>query len=345
MSKTETIKKFATRVLNMEGLEIGAPVFLDEVSFVPIIKHEIPQEERDYLTLSEALENDLCQITDKGTEVAHIIFQNLGDIPILIEEGEIFLGQGTQDRICVGSVIVDPRTTMNISVKCVHAPHHLSRGSSFTYGGKASRGMLDEMRTQKFFNASIGAGASTISQSSVWKKVNEEMSNEKSVSDNTKYTLGIEARKGRVKKRSKKVKFPKNTIGVVAIDNKGAIKGVEIYRSPHSFNIRKEGIFESLETNISWEPEGKGHFPNAKEKAKSMFVELSKLEENKNTMKQIEIDGLIINTEGLKGEAFTTAFYSTFCPSCGEEKQRKKMCPHCEFLEEVSEDVAYMSLF
>ena len=344
MSKTETIKKFATRVLNMDGLEIGTPVFLDEVSFVPIIKYEIPQEERDYLTLSEALEEGLCQITDKGTEVSHIIFQNLGEIPILIEEGEIFLGQGTQDRICVGSVMVDPGVTMNISVKCVHAPHHLKAGSSFFYGGKASRGMLNEMRSQKFYNASMGIGASNISQSSVWEKVNEEMLNEESVSDKSQYTLGVRARRERVKKRSKKIKFPKNTIGVVVIDNKGAIKGVEIYSSSHNFNIRKEGIFESVETNISWKPEGKGPFPKAKEKVKSMFVELSELKENKNTIKQIEIDGLIINTEGLKGEAFTTAFYSTFCPSCGKAKQRKKICPHCEFLEEVSEDLAYMSL-
>jgi hypothetical protein len=131
---------------------------------------------------------------------------------------------------------------------------------------------------------------------------------------------------------------------VVVIDNKGAIKGVEIYRSPHNFDIRKEGIFESLETNISWKPEGKGPFAKAEEKAKSMFVELSELEENKNTMNQIEIDGLIINTEGLKGEVFTKTFYSTECPSCGKPKQRKKICPHCEFLEDVSEDVAYMSI-
>ncbi len=344
MSKTETIKKFATRVLNMDGLEIGSPVFLNEISFVPIIKHDIPQEERDYLTLSEALEKGICKITDKGTEVAHIIFQNLGEIPILIEEGEIFLGQGTQDRICIGSVMIDPGVTMNISVKCVHVPHRLSVGADFYYGGKASRGMLSELRSLKTFSASRGKKASNISQSSVWKKVNEEMHNEESVSDKTQYTLGLTARREKVKKRSKKIKFPKNTIGVVVIDNKGAIKGVEIYSSSHNFNIRKEGIFESLETNISWKPEGKGPFPKAEEKAKSMFVELSELEENKSTMKQIEIDGLIINTEGLKGEVFTTTFYSTICPSCGEPKQRKKICPHCEFLEEVSEHVAYMSL-
>jgi hypothetical protein len=344
MSKTETIKKFAARVLNEDGLEIGNPVFLDEVSFVPIIKHEIPQEERDYLTLSEAIEMDVCKITDKGTEVAHIIFQNLGQIPILIEEGEIFLGQGTQDRICIGTVLVEAGATMNISVKCVHAPHHLSPGASFAYGGKASRGMLNGVRSGKIFNASRRIRASEISQFNVWKKVNEEMQSEESVSDKSQYTLGLFARRNTVKKRSKKIKFPKNTIGVVVIDNIGDIKGVEIYHSPHNFNLRKDGLFESIETNISWKPEGKGPFRKAKEKVKNMFIKLSKLKENKTTMTQIEIDGLIINTEGLKGEAFTTVFYSTTCPSCGKNKQKKKICPHCEFLEDASEDLAYMSL-
>ena len=331
-------------MLNKDGLEIGNPVFLDEVSFVPIIKHEIPQEERDYLTLSEAIENGVCKITDKGTEVAHIIFQNLGQIPILIEEGEIFLGQGTQDRICIGTVMVEAGATMNISVKCVHAPHHLSPGASFSYGGKASRGMLNEMRSGKFSTAYRGIGASNISQYRVWSKVNEEMQSQESVSDRSQYSLGLIARRNKVKQRSKKIKFPKNTIGVVVIDNKGAIKGVEIYRSPHNFNLRKEGLFESIETNISWKPEGKGPFPKAIEKVRNVFKELSKLKEQKSSMPQIEIDGLIINTEGLKGEAFTTAFYSSICPSCGKEKQRKKVCPHCEFLEEVTDDLAYMSL-
>jgi len=201
MSKTETIKKFAIRVLEMDGFEIGTPVILNEVSFVPIIKHEIPKEEREYITLSEAIESGVCKIIDKGTEVAHIVFENLGNIPILIEEGEIFLGQGTQDRICIGTVMVEVGASQEISVKCVHAPHHLTSGASFGYGGKASRGMLNEMRSMKYSNAQNFMGASLINQSKVWNKVSEEMVSEKSVSDGTHYTLGVNARRKRIKKR------------------------------------------------------------------------------------------------------------------------------------------------
>jgi restriction endonuclease S subunit len=87
MSKIDIIRKFAEQIANMEGMEIGSPIVLEEISFVPIIKQEVPIEERDYLSLSEALEKGVCKIIDKGTEVAHILFQNLGNLPILIEEG------------------------------------------------------------------------------------------------------------------------------------------------------------------------------------------------------------------------------------------------------------------
>ena len=168
MSKVDIIKKFAGEVLAAENMEIGNPLVMEEITFVPIIKHEIPREERDYLTLSEALEEGVCKIIDKGTEVTHIVFDNLGNLPILIEEGEIFKGEGTQDRMSVATVMVEPTSHMEIGVKCVHAPHGLAAGEYFGYGGKASRGMLRELRTMKYANAMQDIPAFAISQGRVW---------------------------------------------------------------------------------------------------------------------------------------------------------------------------------
>ena len=345
MTELEVIKKFAAQIVDSDGMELSEPILLEEISFVPIIKQEVPKEERGYLTLSEALEIEACEIIDKGTEVAHIIFKNLGVLPILIEEGDIFLGKGTQDRISVGTIMVEPEAVQEISVKCVHAPHHLAANANFSYGGKASRGMLNEMRSLKFSSASIGYSASTISQSRIWNKVKEEMASEKAVKDQTKYTLGLNSRRKKVIKRSKQLNFPKNTIGIVVVDADGEIKGVEIHRSPHNFNVRKDVILESLETNVKWETTGKGAVSDAKDKAKIMFKKISKLKKGKDTIGQIELNGLVINSEGLQGEAFTSAFYSGTCPSCGKPKPRKQRCPGCGYLEEASEDFTYMSLF
>ncbi len=344
MSKIDVVRKYAKQIADMNGMEIGTPIILEEISFVPIIKQEIPQDQRDYLTLSEALDNGVCKIIDKGTEVAHIVFENLGDLPILIEEGEIFKGSGTQDRISVGTVMVQPGDVIEIAVKCVHAPHHLSAGAAFGYGGKASRGMLNEIRTLKYQNAMCDVAASNIDQSRVWNKVSEELESEENISDNLQYSQGVEERRKRAEKRSNKVNFPKNTVGFVAIDSKGEVKGIEVHRSPHNFNVRKDGIFESLEASISWKPVGKGPFQNSKEKVKGLFKKLSNLKEGKDALKQVEVDGVVINSEGLTGEAFTSEFYSDICPSCHKSKPRKKECPHCGSFEDASEEFTYMSL-
>lgn len=343
ITNIETIRNFATKVLASENVEIGAPLVLEEVTFVPIIKHEIPRDERDYLSLSEAIDEDVCKITDKGTEVAHILFENISEFPILIEEGEIFKGQGTQDRMCVGTIKVEPMKTVEIPVKCVHAPHHLSSGAAFGYGGKAGRGMLKELRSLKFSSAVSKAPASTISQGRVWDQVHYENAME-DVADNTKYTENVEKRRVRAKKIGKKLNFPTNTVGVVVVNPEGDVKGLEIHRTPHNFKVRKDGILESIEANVSWEKKGKGPFKNPKEKVRSIFEKLSKLKENEEAQNQVEIDGTVLNMDGINGEAFTTTFYSNICPKCNETKPRQKDCPHCGALEDDSDEMTYMSL-
>ncbi len=344
MTNLEAIRKFASQVYNMEGLDIGNPVFLEENSFLPIIKEITPKEERDYLTFSEALDDKVCNCIDKGTEVAHILFTNQGEIPILIEEGEIFLGKGTQDRISVGTIMVQPGDTVEIPVKCVHAPHHLTSGAAFGYGGKCSREMLTELRTMKAGHAHRSMPVSTISQGRVWNKVAGETVMEDSVSDQTQYTQAVNARRKRVKEHSAKLKFPKNTVGVIVIDPDGNVKGLEIHRSPRNFEVRKDGILESLETNLSWEKTGKGPYPKAKAKVKTLFKNLSEMKEGKEALKQIEVDGIVLNVAGIAGEVLTSKFYSAVCPECGAPKPRKKVCPACNSEEEASDELAFMSM-
>ncbi|HUX99115.1 MAG TPA: DUF6569 family protein [Candidatus Deferrimicrobium sp.] len=343
MTTVTAVKKFAQQVYDTNGMTIGDPVILEEITFIPIIKEEIPKDQRDYITLSEALEANLCKIIDKGTEIAHIIFQNVGDIPILIEEGEIFLGKGTQDRICVATVLVQPNAQVEIPVKCVHAPHHLSSGAGFTYGGKCSRAMLDDLRSLKFRSAAGQSPVSTISQHRVWDRVSNESAKEESVSDRTQYTQTIGVRRSRSKEHSDQLKFPKNTIGFIVIDQEGNIKGMEIHRSPHNFKARQEGIIASLEGNFSWEKTGKGPFQKASEKAKIFFKNLSEIQEGKDAQKQIEVEGLVINLLGISGEVLTSKFYSDICPACKSPKPRQEVCPACGSKEDVADEMAFMS--
>ena len=101
---------------------------------------------------------------------------------------------------------------------------------------------------------------------------------------------------------------------------------------------------ESLETNVTWKKGKNKPFKNAKEPVKQLFKKLSKVEEGKDAMQQIEVDGLVLNTAGISGEALSSQFFSGVCPHCAKPKPRKKACPACGFEEEASEEMTFMSM-
>ena len=329
MTKFDAILKFANQVVHSEGVVIGAPIVIDEITFVPIIKEGTPKEERDYITLSEALDQNLCEIIEKGTEINHIIFVSKGDNPILIEEGEIFLGQGTQDRICVSTVMVQPSSKIEVPVKCVHAPHMLSGGARFSYGGKGSRQMLESMRSMKYHNANGNIGASRINQSEIWDNVASETASDSRSSDKSRYSETILGRIKTATDRSESISFPENTIGLAVVNQGGVIKGLEIHRSPYNFKIRKSGFFTSLESQVRWN-EGSPAISGkiAKEKVLNIFKKFETMKEGKDIKKQIEVEGLVINMEdsSMTGEVFSSQFYSDVCPECGSKKKRTMVC-------------------
>ena len=90
MTTSKLVRDFAKNVLDEENFSLGNAIPVENVIFVPILKEEAAREERDYLTVDEALNENVLKIVDKGTEIAHLIVTNEADLPVLIEEGEIF---------------------------------------------------------------------------------------------------------------------------------------------------------------------------------------------------------------------------------------------------------------
>ena len=133
-------------------------------------------------------------------------------------------------------------------------------------------------------------------------------------------------------------------MGVAVIAPDGQVKGLEVHRSPHNFQVRQEGILESIEASVWSTPTGSGPYEGAKDVVQDMFQKLASLAESGQWQEQVEVDGLVINADGFNGEAFTSAFYSDRCPQCAAQKPRQKACPSCGYEEEISEEFAYMSL-
>ncbi|NHJ49607.1 MAG: hypothetical protein FK733_17590 [Asgard group archaeon] len=338
---SEVLSRFAKSILDSDVHSLGESITEDNIAFVPIIKTSIPREKRDYLTVDEALEEKVLEIIDKGTEIEHLVAKNLGNIPILIEEGEILAGDGTQDRIVLGSIILQAEVTIEIPVKCVHAPHPLSTGSGFAAFSKPSRAMLGKMRSMKSKAAEKKVPTSDIDQSEMWETVQQENVNY-NVDDKSQYRSTIGVDMNSAKKR--KIEFPKGTIGVIAISDEGKIVGVEIHRVPRAFSRRKIFLMTSMERQFKKKKKPIAS-EQAKKKSKKFLEQLTKIDD-KEVKKQLEVDGVLFKLDdGTHGEYVSNRFYSDICPNCGKKKQKVAVCKKCKHEEEAEEELMYASMY
>ncbi len=339
MSQIEVIREFAENVLASEEFELGDPVSIENLTLVPILKKF--EEDKEYLTLGEALEKGVLEIIDKGDEIAHVIAINKGVTPILLEEGDILTGLGTQDRLILGSMLLEPGKSYKVPVKCVHAPHPLTVGAGFGYGGSSPKKFTRTLRKYKSIMADVEHYVSEVDQSGIWSEVHDVTSEEEEVKDKTRFSEAIEKKKERMLKRSKHIdeKFPIHTVGLLAIDEQEKIVGFEVHRVPSAFEAKKTNILASLEDEIK-ENITPITEEQAKRKSNGFFQELSKIQ-SKDTQKQIEIEGLLLNLEEVSGEALLGKIYSNKCPKCGSPKPRVSECPECGWKEEVEDSLLY----
>lgn len=121
-----------------ESYLLGETVVYENVAIVPLIsKNYDPQKEADYLTLAEAVKNDWVEIIEKpgSATVSELTVRYNGPKPLLLLAGELLLG-GKQDRVVAKDTVIDPLSTVVVSVFCVEPGRWTTGRSSFGYSGR-----------------------------------------------------------------------------------------------------------------------------------------------------------------------------------------------------------------
>jgi hypothetical protein len=265
-----------------------------------------PETDENYLNAAEAFEQSVLSITEAGDAVNTILAQNTGKEPILIEESEVLVAPNSQDRIVVASVLLQPGEERRIPVKCVHAPHALSRGSGFHSIGAGSLGLKRKMRNMK--HKSIMADVdqyipeTAVDQTEVWSEV-ERYSQTLGLDDPTKYTEALEKVHEKASEVAKEIResLPKETCGVVVINSNGEAIAFEMYRKPQAF-WKRSGFLESFAVEHydvkKALVEGEAAFSSALQ----LLFKLKDIDEENIASKE-DSDNAVIGFEDLKGEA------------------------------------------
>ncbi len=102
----------------LEGMIIEPPQISGEMVLFPLKSKE--KEGPDYITLSEAIEKDLIEITEvsAGGSVPELKATNKGKEAVLILDGEEIIG-AKQNRVLNTTIMIGPESTIIIPVSCV----------------------------------------------------------------------------------------------------------------------------------------------------------------------------------------------------------------------------------
>ncbi|MGY5854401.1 MAG: DUF6569 family protein [Candidatus Thorarchaeota archaeon] len=302
------IRALAEEILLDTVFSLEQPVGCEGLSFVPIVQVEESTTEVEYITTAQALKAGVLEIIEGGDAVNTIIARNKGEIPILIEEAEVLVAQGSQDRMVVASVILQPGQETRIPVKCVHAPHSLHRGAGYGTMGYASYGLKSDIRRQKYQSIMTDVDHYTpetaVDQGAVWAKV-EEYCGEAGTRDPTKYTEALKELRKIAEKSASEVKdtLPEKTCGLIVVRSDGKIIAMELYRSKQAF-WNRIGFLESILLEYGKKEQSVLEGEAAWSAAIQLLLKLKDINPDEVIQKQGS-DNLHIGLEELRGEAIT----------------------------------------
>lgn len=153
----------------LNNTKIGEPISFKNMSVFPVFTEN--GIELDYITLDQALQNNLIDITEKdiGGSVPELKVTSKSDHNILLMDGEELVG-AKQNRILNTSIIITPYSETIIPVSCVEQSRWSYRSEKFA-SGMHSHSVL---RSKKAFHVSRSLereGSYRSDQSDIWKEV------------------------------------------------------------------------------------------------------------------------------------------------------------------------------
>ncbi|MFW9802306.1 MAG: ARPP-1 family domain-containing protein [Candidatus Thorarchaeota archaeon] len=302
---TKQIRDFAGELLEGSTFSLEKPISHQGMSVVPIVIAETTVSQ-DYINAAAALERGTLVITEAGDAVNSLLAKNTGDIPVLIEEAEVLVTGDSQDRIVVASVIIQPGEEIRIPVKCVHAPHGLNRGSTYSSIGGGSVPLKSGMRRMKYQSVMIDVEhympETAVDQSEVWAEV-ERQGKRLGIKDTSKYADAMDKIQKKTREIAEEIRnrLPENTCGFIVINTDGQPVALEFYRNSKAFRHRS-GVLESLVAEYCDNEKKPVSEKTAREEALQLVGHLKRARK-KEAISAKDSSNIVVGLGDLKGEA------------------------------------------
>ncbi len=225
---------------------VGTPITQGVMSLFPLFS--TGPAAGGYLAGPHAAAVGVMEVTEleDGAEVSELQLRNIGELPVLLVEGEMLLG-GKQNRTLNLSVLCAPGVVTNLPVSCVEA----GRWGRPQAGTRSAHHANLELRRAKTVSAirheRLGAGKVS-DQGAVWDEVDLQLSRASIASPTAALEDAYTATDERVSPQLEAVRPAFGQVGVVAVIG-GEPVAVDLFDKPETLDAYWEAIISGYALN------------------------------------------------------------------------------------------------
>jgi ARG and Rhodanese-Phosphatase-superfamily-associated Protein domain len=213
------------------------------LSIIPLLRDS--SETPDYITLDEALNTgnaQIMEVSDTGN-VPELLFENKGDIAILVLDGEELVG-AKQNRILNLTILVPARSSITVPVSCVEAGRWAHTSENFS---SEQRTYFAEGRAKKAAHITESlqySGSRHSRQGEVWADIAMKSDRLNSHSNTDAMASMYQDHSGLLTDFSNAFDTARSQCGAIFSIN-GNIRGIELFDYPDTFQKLSEKLIRS----------------------------------------------------------------------------------------------------
>lgn len=241
----------------ISNLNLGPVTEFKDMTVIPIFSQTTGP---NYLTLKEAMEQDLLLITEIGKEgsVGELKVKNLADIPVLLLDGEEIVG-AKQNRVLNTTILVGAGTEIEVPVSCTEQGRWSYKSRRFSDSNVIASRRVRRSKSASVKDSLRNRGNFRSNQREVWREI-DEMSMDSKVSSSTRAMKDVYAsQETDLSLFIEAFPYKENQKGILVLIN-SEIAGLEVVSSEKAYKLLHEKLIRSyaVDAILSPDPEKQG---------------------------------------------------------------------------------------
>lgn len=219
----------------LKSLEVGKPVSHRNLTVVPLFG--AGHGTRDYLTLDEALEENLVEITEvsRGGSVNNLRLKNRADKAVFILDGEELIG-AKQNRVLNLTVLAPAQQEITIPVSCVEQGRWSYRTSRMVTSRQTLSPDLRARKQEQVLHSRLEYGEAYADQAALWQEISDRLYRMSVRSDTGAYHDVYQQFAVSVEEYAQNIAPVTGQVGVVFAVN-GQISSMDLFDTADTFSL------------------------------------------------------------------------------------------------------------